>query len=148
MDNIPSPVSTDNKKGKLFRCFSSARYGLRGISSADGIIHANLSLFPLADFYSVSFGALQFAIWTHPKRIYLVGLDTVPNGSFDGRQNSYNFSEMLHGYLLFKEFIAMRFPEIDIISVNPIGLKGLFHDVYTSSYLSQHKEIQNVEILT
>ena len=30
---------------------------------------------------------------------------------------------------------------MEIISVNPVGLKGMFHDMYTESYLDAHPEI-------
>lgn len=146
-DNFPFSINPSNKKGKLYRCYSSARHLLPSLNPVDNVIHDDLSSSPLADFMSVSFGALQFAIWTHPKRIFLVGCDTVMNGSFDGRQNSYMFDDMFRGYRLFKKFITTRHPEIEIISVNPIGLRGIFHDVYTSSYLALHPEIKKVKIL-
>lgn len=43
----------------------------------------------------------------------------------------------------------MSYPDMEIISVNPVGLKGLFRDVYTESYLNDHPEIdrKTVEIL-
>ena len=37
-------------------------------------------------------------------------------------------------------------PDIEIISINPVGLKGLFHDVYTEEYLIDHPEINREEI--
>ena len=147
-ERIPISEYIENKKGKLYRCYSSSRYPFLD-PIVDPVIHADLSLFPLVDFMSISFGALHFASWTHPRRIYLVGLDTVINGSFDGRQNPYNFQEMFKGYRLFKEFMQNHYPETEIISINPIGLKGLFKDMYTQSYLDKHPELknENVEIL-
>ena len=146
-DNVEIPEYVDNKKGKLYRCYSSARWWLPGVSPCDKVIHADLSLFPLADFMSVAFGALHFASWTHPRRIYLVGLDTVQNGSFDGRNNDYHLDDMLNGYELFKNFMAGHYPDTEIISINPIGLRGVFHDVYTREFLQKHPEIKNVEVL-
>ena len=29
-----------------------------------------------------------------------------------------------------KEFISQNYPETEIVSVNPVGLKGLFTDIY------------------
>ena len=48
-----------------------------------------------------------------------------------------------------KKFAEVYYPETEIISVNPIGLKGLFRDVYTESFLTEHPEIdkKTVEIL-
>ena len=75
-----------------------------------------------------------------------MGCDTTENESFDGRQNSYWLDDMLRGYRLFKEFVTTHYPEISIISVNPVGLRGMFHDVYTPSYLNSHPEIKDAEI--
>lgn len=148
-DNIKFPEYLENRKGDLYRCYSSSRWGYNGLQVVDTTIHADISMFPLADFMSISFGALHFASWTHPKRIFLVGLDTAENGSFDGRQNPYHFPEMLMGYGLFKKFMKFHYPEIEIISINPIGLRGMFRDVYTKEYLERYPELekQNVEIL-
>ena len=145
-EKIPVPVNVNNKRGRLFRCYSTARHYLQRLRFVDDIIHEDLSLFPLADFMSISFAALHFAIWTHPRRIFLVGCDTTENESFDGRQNSYWLDDMLRGYRLFKEFVTTHYPEISIISVNPVGLRGMFHDVYTPSYLNSHPEIKDAEI--
>lgn len=146
-DQIEFPAEIDCKRGKLYRCYSSARWGLSEFPVLDTVIHEDISLYPLADFMSISFAALHFALWTGARRIFLVGLDTTKNGSFDGRQNPYHFKEMFQGYGLFKKFASMHYPDTEIISVNPIGLTGVFRDVYTESYLRQNGGIQNPEIL-
>lgn len=153
-DKVPYSAYITNKKGALYRCYSSARYCIPFTSCPQGIdlpldtnLHLDISLYPLADFASISFAALHFASWTHPKRIYLVGLDTAVNGSFDGRQNPYHFKEMFLGYRIFNDFMKKHYPETEIISINPIGLKGIFKDVYTPSFLEKHPEIKNVETL-
>ena len=48
-----------------------------------------------------------------------------------------------------KTFAQRHYPETQIIAVNPIGLKGIFREVYTKSYLQKHPEIDPnaVEIL-
>lgn len=140
------PSKIKSNKGVLYRCYSSARWRT-GLPTLDTVIHEDISIYPLADFMSISFAALHFALWTQPRRIYLVGLDTVKNGSFDGRQNPYHFKEMFQGYTLFQKFISLHYFETEIISVNPIGLRGMFHDVYTESYLEQNRNIHNPSIL-
>ena len=40
-----------------------------------------------------------------------------------------------------KDFTNRFYPGTEIISVNPVGLKGLFRDVYTEAYLKEHPEI-------
>lgn len=111
-------------------------------------LHTNIEYYPLTGgFYSVIFNALQFAIYTRPKRILLVGCDCANIGHFDDNQNKYvgPISTWLDGYRCFKEFIAQYYPDIEVISINPVGLKGMFHDVYTKNYLDDHSELDPAE---
>ena len=50
---------------------------------------------------------------------------------------------------MLKNIISNLYPKTEIISVNPVGLKGLFKDVYTQSYVDEHPELlnENIEIL-
>jgi len=95
----------------------------------------DLSVQPLADCGSVVFAALQFALWMNPRRVYLVGCDCSHGGYFyksgdtaaaDGKPLPVN--RLLQGYAWFKQFAQRYYPETDIISINPVGLKGLFID--------------------
>jgi len=36
-------------------------------------------------------------------------------------------------WIQLKEFVELYYPETEIISINPIGLKGLFRDEYTET---------------
>ena len=38
--------------------------------------------------------------------------------------------------------IKRYYPSIEVISINPVGLKGVFRDVYTESYVEAHPEIR------
>lgn len=92
----------------------------------------------IADFHSVTFAALQFALWTSPKKIYLVGCDCTNLGYFDPKQGeNFEMAEhlpyMKEGWKKFKEFLECEYPEIEIISVNPVYLKNVFQDIYTNS---------------
>lgn len=95
----------------------------------------DLSVQPLADCWSVVFPALQFAMWMNPKRLYLVGCDCSNGGYFykDGNvsasgKNKLPVDRVLQGYAWFKQFAKRYYPETEIISINPVGLKGLFVD--------------------
>ena len=40
-----------------------------------------------------------------------------------------------------QNFIMKYYDDVEIISVNPIGLRGMFKDVYTREFLKDHPEI-------
>ena len=91
---------------------------------------------PLHTWGSVAFPALEFALWTHPKRIYLVGFDCALTGYFvqqnlptNTTQAGYDY--MYQGWLKMKKFIQAHYPDVEIISINPVKLQGLFKDQYT-----------------
>lgn len=88
----------------------------------------------LMDCGTVALPALQFALWTNPRRLYLVGCDCSTGyfnceGPGDSRLVKRHDS-MLSGYRLLKRFAAKWYPATEIISVNPVGLKGMFKDEY------------------
>ncbi|MBR1777551.1 MAG: glycosyltransferase family 2 protein [Alphaproteobacteria bacterium] len=114
----------------------------------NSVIPLDISVSPFADLGGTIFTALQFALWTRPSKIYLVGCDCTNEGHFYGGKVE-NFSNQISGWKKMRAFIRSFFETIEIISVNPIGLKGFFHDVYTEDYLTEHPEIDrsSVEIL-
>lgn len=101
---------------------------------------------PLGNYNSVSLQAMQFILYTNPRRIYLVGIDCSALGRFDKSQDSVDIlkkrmkdrDESLEEWARIttqawndlKEFASIYYPETEIISVNPVGLKGLFKDLY------------------
>lgn len=106
----------------------------------------------LMDFTSVTFAAIHFALYTGSKKIHLVGCDCSNNGYYDNtNQNSkMDVEYTMQGYNKLKEFCSLYYPDVEIISVNPIGLKGLFKDIYTEEFLHEHPDIarDSVEILS
>ena len=93
----------------------------------------DISTQPLAEFNSVVFSAIQFALWTNPKRIYLVGCDCSTSGHFYETNIPNTIDPLvMHGYHSLKKFASAFYPETEIVSVNPVGLKGLFKDIYQS----------------
>lgn len=102
-------------------------------------LNTNLEAFPLFNSASIAFAAIHFALYTHPKRIYLVGCDSnsAPYWDGGGREQDYLVQAdkvnniMLDGYKKLKEFAQICYPDVEIISINPVGLKGIFKDVYT-----------------
>ena len=82
----------------------------------------------LVDGDSSTFSAMQFALFTNPKRIYLVGCDC-SSGYYDGKGGN-NAAPFIEVWKELKKFADIYYPETEIISVNPVGLKGLFTDLY------------------
>lgn len=92
----------------------------------------DLSREPLGEFSGTPFSVLQFIFYTNPKRLYLVGWDCSAGYAY-GKKNAINPAnyqiDILKKYFL--PFIQVHYPNIEIISINPIGLKGVFKDEYT-----------------
>lgn len=95
------------------------------------VLNMDIAAHALADFGSVSFAAIQFALWTNPRRLYLVGCDCSNSGySYDTKfKNRLQVDSLISGYMQVKEFARVFYPSTEIISVNPVGLKGLFSDL-------------------
>ena len=103
-------------------------------------IFQDIRYHPLIEFGSVVFSALHFALFTYPAEIYLVGCDTSTNGYFysDAQiANNLDINQVKLGYARVKIFADQYYPETKIISINPVGLKGLFLDVYTEEFLGR-----------
>lgn len=96
----------------------------------------DISTRPLGDFGSTTFSALQFALWAYPKRIYLVGCDCTTLGyAYDQKnKNILATDKVIAAYKEFKRFAHKYYPDIEIISINPVGLKGIFKDEYMEEY--------------
>ena len=92
----------------------------------------DLSIEPIADYMGCVFSALQFALYTNPKNIYLVGFDANISAHFYNDKVE-NFCYQIASWKEFKEVAAKHYPKTNIISINPVGLRGLFRDVYQNS---------------
>ena len=78
---------------------------------------------------SVVFAAMQFALYTNPKRIYIVGCDCTW-GHFDENKGTIRKNHtLIRNWKELKKFRDIYYPETEIISVNPVGLRGLFIDL-------------------
>lgn len=111
-------------------------------------INRDIESQPLPDLGSCVFSAIYFAIYTGIKKLYIVGCDSKNNGYFNGAIQKIEWEtgevqrNLLRGWRLMKEYIEIFHPDVEIISVNPVGLKGMFRDVYTQSYLNANPEIK------
>lgn len=90
----------------------------------------DISTNALPDFRSVVFSAVSFMLWTRPKEIYLIGCDCSSSYA-DGRDKKYGFTDLVEVWQQLKQFAEVYYPDSKIISINPIGLKGIFIDQFT-----------------
>jgi len=82
---------------------------------------------------TVTCTALQFIMWCNPKRVFLVGCDCSNGGAHfykDNKPTWLALDDLKQSYGEFKCFAARYYPDTEIVSVNPVGLKGLFRDWY------------------
>lgn len=91
----------------------------------------DLSIEPVGDFCATPFSALQFIFYAHPKRLYLVGWDCTDAGyayasQAGERQQATYQSDIMKDYVV--PFAATNYPDTEIISINPVGLRGMFQD--------------------
>lgn len=92
----------------------------------------DLSREAMGSYSSVSFSALQFALYTNVKRIYLVGADcggAYFDKSAPKKMTFGTAANMIRDWEFFKEYISAWYPETEIVSINPRGLRGLFRDI-------------------
>lgn len=104
----------------------------------------DIEYMPLGNFNTVSLQAMQFILYTNPAKIYLVGIDCSNAGhftdntknhikDFDIEKRGENLTKWANISVEFwkelKKFAQTYYPETEIISVNPVGLRGIFTDL-------------------
>ena len=89
---------------------------------------------------------MQFLLYTNPRKVFLVGIDSSALGHFhnsQGTRDEFKNSissrgqnldkwaiETVSAWKELKEFAQIHYPETEIIWVNPVGLKVFFKDFY------------------
>lgn len=108
----------------------------------------------IGNFSGSVFPALQIVMYMNPKRLFLAGVDMTGISHFYDEDGSVitkeklreweNFgqihTEIQRWWGRFKDFAARCYPDTEIISVNPVNLKGMFRDEYTEEYRKAVKE--------
>lgn len=96
----------------------------------------NVAKYELGDGFSTAFPAAQIALYTGIQTLFLVGVDIVRNDTaFEKRDPNFNVyvhHQHAEHWAEFKEFVEFMYPNVSVISINPVGLKGLFTDIYTT----------------
>jgi hypothetical protein len=83
---------------------------------------------------SVVFHALNFLFYCGVSKIYIVACDCSGNTCFNdvlginGAENGYE--PYINSWKKVNDYVESKM-DIELVSVNPVGLKGLFKDVYT-----------------
>lgn len=94
----------------------------------------DLSIEPIGNFVGTVFSALQFILYTNPRRIYLVGCDCT-SGHVNRCDTTgvapYQFYAWTN---IFRQIVVTFHPNLEVVSINPVKLKGYFNDIYTDSY--------------
>ena len=89
---------------------------------------------PFGDFHGAIMSALQFILYTNPKRIFLVGCDCSSGHIYDlDNTEKVNHLGKVRQFIKFKKVVDTVYPHIQVISINPVNLKGLFKDILNSS---------------
>ena len=93
---------------------------------------------------NIALSAMQIALFTNPSTLFIVGCDAsqghfVQPESLSGdrvKKHETDIKKSVSGdmtikkWMEVKEFADAFYPDTEIVSVNPVGLKGLFKDVY------------------
>lgn len=103
----------------------------------------DISLEPFARYNGTVFAVLQFCLFANAKRIYLAGFDCTNNGhAFSINKAEFKQAYQYKFWKQFKLYKDTLWEDSEIISINPINLKGMFKDIYTQSYIKAHPEIK------
>lgn len=129
----------------IFKLKDKGIFYYMGAVNSDQHIYRDICSHPLFVYGTVSFQALHFALFTSPAEIYLVGCDTTTNDGYfydDSQVKTQDLSVryVKVGFARMKMFARQYYPETKIISINPVGLRGLFQDEYTGSYQKNLRE--------
>ena len=93
-------------------------------------IPADLAHQPMMVSASVIATAVQFALWCHPKRIYVVGCDCSNNGYHTGDHTDVwqylYLNDLVPEWVRLAQFAKEIYPDIEMVSINPVALRGLF----------------------
>lgn len=101
-------------------------------------IPLDIEYYPVMDNASTIFTALHFALYGHPAEIFIVGCDcSYDNGMhFDsGDAKPMLINLVKDNWKIMKKHIGAYYDDIKVVSINPVGLKGLFEDQYTKEFI-------------
>ena len=92
-------------------------------------VPVDISLEPFADLCGTVFSALQFAVYTNPDKIYLVGIDCSSGNVYNNNHDDYRYQ--FKSWDIMKQALKNMEAYEKVTSINPVGLKGYFRDLYS-----------------
>ena len=105
----------------------------------------DIDAMPIGNMANIALQAMQILLFSYPKEILLVGVDASNKGHFAEPQKLQkndimhmrelqkactDIEKTLTKWTELKEFAKVFYPDVTIKSVNPVGLKGVFEDIY------------------
>ena len=117
--------------------------------------NVDLSNLPFALSPTIATTAMQFIIYTAPKEIFIVGCDSANIGHFD-KQDIKNkdatfeiqlFTDIINEWKELSRFIKHFYPNTTVYSINPIGLRNIFTDLYTKQFLDEYNFFEDQELV-
>ena len=105
----------------------------------------DLAFRPIGGMPNLGMSVLQFALYMNPSRIYLAGCDMSGTHFANGNQTAGELKKerrelhacwvddrekLLNKWREIRAAAKRYYPDIEIVSVNPEGLKGVFRDFY------------------
>ena len=105
-------------------------------SGLDSQFVCDVDLRPIGSMPNIALQVMQVALFMQPDVIYLVGCDASPAGHFVGKDIKTDLKQfaasdaVLAKWRELKHFAEVHYPNVEIVSINPVGLKDLFKDVY------------------
>lgn len=97
---------------------------------------------------NIAMSAMQIALYTNPAKLYLVGCDASQGHFVQPKEltaeriarhekdlkMAVSGDKVIEMWKEIKSFAAAFYPDTRIISINPVGLKGIFEDEYQEGY--------------
>lgn len=100
---------------------------------------------PICNMMNVGQSVMQLALYMNPRKLYIVGCDMSGTHFANGNESKEEREDLnrrlknlwieakeqlIARWLEIKEFATVYYPDTEIITVNPVGLKGIFKDLY------------------
>jgi hypothetical protein len=105
----------------------------------------NIDVKPVGGMPNAGMSAVEVALFMNPRKLYIVGCDMSGTHRIDANMTKEQLiaekkqydnywrteqQRLLNKWDEIKKFAEKFYPDTEIISINPVGLKGVFKDVY------------------